>query len=81
MSLEKAFQAFERRSKDKNYYITTKDFSLGYYPKTHYWNRRRQSWQAWLCVQCVYPTLTGAKRIFHKLSIDNPDIDFYMKRI
>ena len=80
MSLEKAFEAFERRSKDKNYYIATKDSSFGY-DTTSYWNRRKQRWQAWLCVQCVYPTVTGAKRIFHELSIDNPNIDFYMKRI
>ena len=80
MSLDKTFEVFERRSKDKNYYIATKDSSFGY-DTTSYWNRRKQRWQAWLCVQCVYPTVTGAKRIFHEISIDNPNIDFYMKRI
>jgi|GEM_PF-5459270 hypothetical protein len=63
-----------------NYYIATKDFSLGY-DTTHYWNRRAKRWQAYLTKACVYPTCNGAKRIFKKIACDNSNIDFYMKRI
>jgi len=64
-----------------NYYITTKDFSLGYYPKTHYWNRRKQRFQSYLTIACIYPTVTGCKRIFREISIDNPNVEFCMKRL
>ena len=64
-----------------NYYIATKDFSLGFYPTTQYWNRRAKRWQSYLTKACVYPTCNGAKRIFKKIAGDNPNIDFYMKRI
>ncbi len=67
--------------KRHNYYIATKDFSLGFYPTTHYWNRRAKRWQSYLTKACVYPTCNGAKRIFKKIANDNVGIEFYMKRI
>ena len=63
-----------------NYYITTDDSSLGY-DTTHYWNRRKQSWQSYLTIACIYPTVTGCKRIFREISIDNPNVEFYIKRL
>jgi len=65
---------------NRNYYIATNHNSFGY-DTTSYWNRRKKRWQAWLSVQCVYPTVTGAKRIFKEIALDNPEITFYMKRI
>ena len=47
-----------------NYYISTKDPSLGY-DTTHYWNRRNQRFQSYLSTACIYPTLTGVKRILY----------------
>jgi len=66
---------------NNNYYIATKDFSLSFYPTTQYWNRRAKRWQSYLTKACVYSTCNGAKRIFKKIASDNPNIDFYMKRI
>lgn len=47
-----------------NYYIATNDSSLGY-DTTHYWNRRKQRFQSYLSTACIYPTLTGVKRILY----------------
>jgi hypothetical protein len=65
---------------NNNYYIATKDFSFGY-DTTSYWNRRAKRWQSYLTKACVYSTCNGAKRIFKKIASNNPNIDFYMKRI
>ena len=69
-----------RRSTYRYYYIATKDFSFGY-DTTSYWNRRAKRWQSYLTKACIYSTVTGAKRIFNRIALDNPGADFYMKRI
>jgi hypothetical protein len=67
---------------NNNYYIATKDFSEAFgYDTTSYWNRRAKRWQSYLTKACVYSTCNGAKRIFKKIAGENPNIDFYMKRI
>jgi DNA-binding transcriptional regulator GbsR (MarR family) len=67
---------------NNNYYIATKDFSEAFgHEVTSYWNRRAKRWQSYLTKACIYSTCNGAKRIFKKIASNNPNIDFYMKRI
>ena len=54
---------------NNNYYISTNDSSLGY-DTTHYWNRRKQSWQSYLTIACIYPTLTGVRIVCNNMDID-----------
>lgn len=60
-----------------NYYITTNDSSLGY-DTTHYWNRRKQLWQSYITIACIYPTLKGVRRVCNNMDIDKlGNISFY----
>jgi len=52
-----------------NYFISTNDSSLGY-DTTHYWNRRKQRFQSYLSTACIYPTLTGVRRVCNNMDID-----------
>lgn len=52
-----------------NYFISTNDSSPGY-NTTHYWNRRKQRFQSYLTIACIYPTLTGVRRVCNNMDID-----------
>ena len=59
-----------------NYYLATNDTSLGY-DTTHYWNRRKKRFQSYLSIACIYPTLTGVRRVLYSRFLHYKGVCYY----